>query len=88
MEIQRLVRVNGLTWPLDKSQVAVWVVYAFSIFVFFYQQLFEFKQNLKIVYGVIYVTLMVLLVVHLIMITYRDPTDPVVKTYKRSENHV
>lgn len=86
MEAKSRFRNNGFSLPIGKYQMATWVIFFYDILVFIFQIILEFGTELRVVFASTYGILLILVAVHAFLVTYINPTDTVVISFRNSEN--
>ena len=86
MEIPLKQRINGFSYPLSLLQVFSSLIYLFDLLNFILQVLPHYSIDYKILLSMLYSALFLTLLYFYILLTYKNPTDPLIHIYHTSQS--
>lgn len=87
MELNQKVRKNGFSTPISYFQLLTWFGFIFDILNFTIQILPCYTSDTKIILSLIYSLLYFNLIYHYTLLTYINPTDPLLQIYHNSKSN-
>jgi hypothetical protein len=86
MEKGNRIRKNGFSKPLGFLQIFTWICFVSDFFVFIFQVFPRLESHERILIGTLYFILYLCLIISAFLLTYTDPTDPLIDLYRLTHN--